>query len=200
MTEDFCCSFLLSARRGHCGEAAHSAHLSAPSSVVCFGFLFVRPILLRLPRCIVFVLRYTCFEFSTITGSVHLARAIRKKIRLHFRNVRCNAVKLFQFPQSCSRKFHERLLVHYTYVASADLHFNCCASGIGFNVTNSKPTASLNELIAKENVTRSLPLLPFTVEGFIARTLTELEVLLRSFSQYGPGEFLSIYLKYWLHL
>ncbi|OWA51482.1 Biotin--protein ligase [Hypsibius exemplaris] len=75
-----------------------------------------------------------------------------------------------------------------------------CNVGIGVNISNSEPTTCLNDLICATNESRKTKLEPFTIERFIARTLTELERLLKSFAALGAQAFLPTYLKYWLHM
>ncbi|XP_055336565.1 biotin--protein ligase-like [Paramacrobiotus metropolitanus] len=71
-----------------------------------------------------------------------------------------------------------------------------CNVGVGFNISNTKPTICLNELIGKVSSTSNA----FSIERFIGRTLSELEKLLREFAVSGETTFLPLYLKYWLHM
>ena len=72
-------------------------------------------------------------------------------------------------------------------------------AGVGFNVTNSKPTLCLNDLIYQHNSSRNLSLDLFTVEHFIARVLTEFEGLVKKFQHTGANALLPVYLRHWLH-
>jgi len=65
--------------------------------------------------------------------------------------------------------------------------------GIGINATNSKPTTSLNALLPPG-------LESFGLERLLARILTRLETLYKTFCRLGfEGDLESRYYKHWLH-
>lgn len=65
--------------------------------------------------------------------------------------------------------------------------------GIGLNTANASPTTSLNAILPAS-------LAPFTLEKLLARILTKLETLYRSFCRSGFSKQLEeIYYKHWLH-
>jgi len=66
--------------------------------------------------------------------------------------------------------------------------------GCGFNVANSKPMISLNQILKDRNFRE-----PLTREEVIARTLSTFERLFDSFQKDGDKLFLKLYYKYWLH-
>uniref|UniRef100_A0A1A8DHD6 Holocarboxylase synthetase (Biotin-(Proprionyl-Coenzyme A-carboxylase (ATP-hydrolysing)) ligase) n=1 Tax=Nothobranchius kadleci TaxID=1051664 RepID=A0A1A8DHD6_NOTKA len=71
--------------------------------------------------------------------------------------------------------------------------------GCGFNVTNSEPTACINDLIQQHNRQNSCSLEPLSCSQLIARTLNCLEALISTFQQEGPEGVLPTYYKRWLH-
>ncbi|KAM6907708.1 biotin--protein ligase isoform 2-T2 [Xenentodon cancila] len=71
--------------------------------------------------------------------------------------------------------------------------------GCGFNVTNSNPTASINDLIQNHNRLKKVSLQPLSCPQLIARTISCLEKLISSFQQEGPDAVLRLYYHRWLH-
>ncbi|XP_038622281.1 biotin--protein ligase isoform X1 [Tachyglossus aculeatus] len=72
-------------------------------------------------------------------------------------------------------------------------------AGFGVNVSNSKPTVCINNLIEEHNSKHAAGLPPLRADALIARTLTALEGLLDTFQARGPDGVLPLYYKYWLH-
>ncbi|KAI1323871.1 class II aaRS and biotin synthetase [Xylariaceae sp. FL0255] len=88
-----------------------------------------------------------------------------------------------------------------TYVKIGGILSNCVYSsgsyqivlGIGMNTTNGRPTTSLDALLPSH-----LP--PFRVERLVARILTRLETLYKSFVRFGfTREMERAYYEHWLH-
>ena len=81
-------------------------------------------------------------------------------------------------------------------VKSTILHDICIASiGCGVNVANSKPTVCINDILKDEYcIMRQL-----SCEEVIAKTLTQLELLINDFQMFGSEVFTQLYYKYWLH-
>ncbi|NXA83326.1 BPL1 ligase, partial [Thryothorus ludovicianus] len=71
--------------------------------------------------------------------------------------------------------------------------------GFGFNVSNSKPTICINDLIAELNREKGTELKPLSPDCLIARTVTVLERLIEIFQEKGPNGVLPQYYKYWVH-
>ncbi|XP_061595555.1 biotin--protein ligase isoform X2 [Cololabis saira] len=71
--------------------------------------------------------------------------------------------------------------------------------GCGFNVTNSNPTACINDLIQNHNRLKNVSLQPLSCPQLIARTVSCLEKLISSFQQGGPEAILPLYYHRWLH-
>ncbi|KAM9728585.1 biotin--protein ligase isoform 1-T1 [Menidia menidia] len=71
--------------------------------------------------------------------------------------------------------------------------------GCGFNVTNSKPTMCINDVILEYNRRNNGSLAALSCSQLIARTVSCLEALINSFQQGGPDTVLPIYYKRWLH-
>ncbi|XP_072230851.1 biotin--protein ligase isoform X2 [Leuresthes tenuis] len=72
-------------------------------------------------------------------------------------------------------------------------------TGCGFNVTNSNPTACINDLILQHNRQNNCSLEALSCSQIIALTLNCLEALISSFQQGGPDAVLPIYYQRWLH-
>uniref|UniRef100_H3CT43 Holocarboxylase synthetase n=1 Tax=Tetraodon nigroviridis TaxID=99883 RepID=H3CT43_TETNG len=71
--------------------------------------------------------------------------------------------------------------------------------GCGFNVSNSNPTVSINDLIQRHNLEHGGSLPPLRCEQLIARTLGCLEALIADFQRGGADAVLPAYYKRWLH-
>ncbi|KAM9384666.1 biotin--protein ligase [Pholidichthys leucotaenia] len=71
--------------------------------------------------------------------------------------------------------------------------------GCGFNVTNSNPTACINDLIQRYNVQHNCSLQPLSCSQLIGRTVSCLENLISSFQEGGPDAVLPTYYQRWLH-
>ncbi|OCT93778.1 biotin--protein ligase [Xenopus laevis] len=71
--------------------------------------------------------------------------------------------------------------------------------GCGFNVSNSNPTVCINDLIAQHNKSYRTNIEPLRVDTLIARSVTALEGLIKTFQSKGPDGVLPAYYKYWLH-
>ncbi|XP_054611639.1 biotin--protein ligase isoform X2 [Dunckerocampus dactyliophorus] len=71
--------------------------------------------------------------------------------------------------------------------------------GCGFNVSNSDPTACINDLIQQYNIQHNCNLQPLSCAQLIARTVSCLEALMDRFQQGGPEAVLPMYYKRWLH-
>ncbi|XP_053703840.1 biotin--protein ligase [Synchiropus splendidus] len=71
--------------------------------------------------------------------------------------------------------------------------------GCGFNVSNSNPTACINDLIEQHNAENKCNLQPLNCSQLIARTVTCLEALISTFQRDGPDGVLPTYYKRWLH-
>ncbi|XP_034405713.1 biotin--protein ligase isoform X1 [Cyclopterus lumpus] len=71
--------------------------------------------------------------------------------------------------------------------------------GCGFNVTNSNPTVSINDLIQQHNAGHNCSLQPLRCDQLIARTAGCLEALIGSFQRGGADAVLPTYYKRWLH-
>uniref|UniRef100_A0A673SY09 Holocarboxylase synthetase n=1 Tax=Suricata suricatta TaxID=37032 RepID=A0A673SY09_SURSU len=71
--------------------------------------------------------------------------------------------------------------------------------GCGFNVSNSNPTICVNDLVTEYNRRHWAELKPFRTDELIARTVTVLEKLIRTFQDKGPNGVLPLYYKYWVH-
>jgi len=71
----------------------------------------------------------------------------------------------------------------------------CMSAGCGVNITNKDPTMCINDLLSRVHAQPEC----FTVEEFIARTVSKLEQLITEFQTLGQEAFLSQYYEYWLH-
>nr|XP_057942159.1 biotin--protein ligase [Doryrhamphus excisus] len=71
--------------------------------------------------------------------------------------------------------------------------------GCGFNVSNSDPTACINDFIQQYNIQHNCNLQPLSCAQLIARTVNCLEALMDRFQQGGPDAVLPMYYKRWLH-
>ncbi|XP_053211939.1 biotin--protein ligase-like [Panonychus citri] len=75
-----------------------------------------------------------------------------------------------------------------------DVH---CVAHCGINVNNSHPTQPLNQLLANYPETKNLP--PLTIEEVIARTLNELDYLIKETERAGIEMIKKLYIQHWLH-
>ncbi|XP_074651920.1 biotin--protein ligase-like [Tubulanus polymorphus] len=71
--------------------------------------------------------------------------------------------------------------------------------GCGFNVSNRNPLICLNDVIEQFNTEHNTTLKPFTIEQFIAKSITEFELLKTGFQLHGSDWFLKQYYNVWLH-
>lgn len=70
---------------------------------------------------------------------------------------------------------------------------------MGVNLTNSKPTISINEIISQYNKEHNTNLEPLVLEEILARTVNKIETLVDDFQDNGSDSFLTNYYKHWLH-
>lgn len=70
---------------------------------------------------------------------------------------------------------------------------------MGVNLTNSKPTISINEIISQYNKEHNTNLEPLVLEEILARTVNNIETLVDDFQDNGSDSFLTNYYKHWLH-
>ena len=70
---------------------------------------------------------------------------------------------------------------------------------MGVNLTNSKPTISINEIISQYNKEHNTNLEPLVLEEILARTVNNIETLIDDFQDNGSDSFLTNYYKHWLH-
>lgn len=73
------------------------------------------------------------------------------------------------------------------------------SAGCGFNVTNSNPTACINDLIQRHNLEHGCSLEPLGCDQLIGRTVGCLETLIGSFQRGGADAVLPLYYRRWLH-
>lgn len=71
--------------------------------------------------------------------------------------------------------------------------------GCGFNVSNSKPTLCINDLIQQHNIDHGTELEQLDKDQLIARTVTIIEELVNRFNDEGHEDFQKLYYKYWIH-
>lgn len=71
--------------------------------------------------------------------------------------------------------------------------------GCGFNVSNSKPTLCINDLIQQHNIDHGTELEMLDKDQLIARTVTIIEELINRFNVEGHKDFQKLYYKYWIH-
>ncbi|KAK4053395.1 biotin holocarboxylase synthetase [Microbotryomycetes sp. JL201] len=71
--------------------------------------------------------------------------------------------------------------------------------GCGINLSNSKPTTSVNELIALHNASTGSNLDPLAPEDLLASISAKVETYWPRFTQDGFEPFLDLYLSRWLH-
>lgn len=70
---------------------------------------------------------------------------------------------------------------------------------MGVNLTNSKPTISINEIISQYNKEHNTNLEPLVLGEILARTVNNIEILIDDFQDNGSDSFLTNYYKHWLH-
>lgn len=70
---------------------------------------------------------------------------------------------------------------------------------MGVNLTNSKPTISINEIISQYNKEHNTNLEPLVLEEILARTVNNIDTLVDDFQDNGSDSFLTNYYKHWLH-
>uniref|UniRef100_UPI0035901734 biotin--protein ligase isoform X2 n=1 Tax=Myxine glutinosa TaxID=7769 RepID=UPI0035901734 len=73
------------------------------------------------------------------------------------------------------------------------------AIGCGVNVSNSRPTTSINEAVSWHNKEHGTALSPLAVEDLVAGTVSSLEQLVEIFQSRGPDGILPLYYSRWLH-
>lgn len=71
--------------------------------------------------------------------------------------------------------------------------------GCGVNVSNARPTTSINSIIDQFNQEHKTCLNRMTTSQVIARTVSTLEQLLTDFQHSGHLHFCQLYYRYWLH-
>lgn len=74
-----------------------------------------------------------------------------------------------------------------------------CNIGAGINISNSKPTTCINDVILLYNNKYKKNLKKFTYEEYLALVFNELEKLLDCVEKNNIGYFYNSYYKYWLH-
>jgi biotin--protein ligase len=75
-----------------------------------------------------------------------------------------------------------------------------CFIGTGINVSNSLPTTCINDIIkAKWAEDDTSPPPKVTIEQVIARTVSELDALVKLFERQGVDIVKDLYLEHWLH-
>lgn len=72
-------------------------------------------------------------------------------------------------------------------------------SGCGINLSNSKPTTSVNELIALHNARTGSNLQPIEPETLLAAVLRQLDRMWPTFTDQGFEPFVDQYLRRWIH-
>ncbi|KAM3961203.1 LOW QUALITY PROTEIN: holocarboxylase synthetase-like protein [Aphomia sociella] len=72
--------------------------------------------------------------------------------------------------------------------------------GTGVNISNSIPTTCVNDIILEHNKRHGTNLSPISVECFLARYCSQLEIILKNMTADGGVKgFLEQYYQYWLH-
>ncbi|XP_022803242.1 biotin--protein ligase-like [Stylophora pistillata] len=71
--------------------------------------------------------------------------------------------------------------------------------GMGINISNTKPTISVNEIISLHNSEHGTNLKQLTTEEMLARTVNKIETLFEDFQENGSAPFLKKYYNRWLH-
>lgn len=74
-----------------------------------------------------------------------------------------------------------------------------CNIGAGINISNSKPTTCINDVISRYNERYGLNLEKFTCERYLALVFNQLEILLDKVEENNIQHFYHLYYKYWLH-
>lgn len=72
-------------------------------------------------------------------------------------------------------------------------------TGCGVNVSNHYPTVSVNDCIAMYNNENKTDLPYLVLEDLLALSLSNLEMYLRLFDQWGLSAIESLYYQYWMH-
>lgn len=70
---------------------------------------------------------------------------------------------------------------------------------MGINISNTKPTISVNEIISLHNSEHGTNLKQLTSEEMLARTVNKIETLIEDFQENGSAPFLKKYYNRWLH-
>lgn len=85
-----------------------------------------------------------------------------------------------------------------TLVADAGAMY-VCNIGAGINLSNSKPTTCINDVILQYNQKNSTKLETFSYEKYFALVFNEMESLLDTLQSGNTEHFYKLYYKYWLH-
>ncbi len=72
-------------------------------------------------------------------------------------------------------------------------------TGCGLNISNSRPTVSINDVIAEWNKTNGSSLKPLKIEQVLALTLNQLEACLAEYEARGLAAVEQLYYRYWIH-
>ncbi|KMQ96259.1 biotin--protein ligase [Lasius niger] len=74
-----------------------------------------------------------------------------------------------------------------------------CDIGAGINLSNSKPTTCINDVISRYNQKHQTKLEELSYERYLALVFNQLEILLDDIEKGNIQHFYSLYYKYWLH-
>lgn len=74
-----------------------------------------------------------------------------------------------------------------------------CDIGAGINLSNSKPTTCINDVISQYNQKHQTKLEKFSLEKYLALVFNQLEILLDDIEKGNIQRFYDLYYKYWLH-
>ncbi|EZA54947.1 Biotin--protein ligase, partial [Ooceraea biroi] len=74
-----------------------------------------------------------------------------------------------------------------------------CNIGVGINLSNSKPTTCINDVIEQCNQKYGKKLSKYSYEQYLAYVFNELEILLDMIEKHNIQYFYDLYYKYWLH-
>lgn len=74
-----------------------------------------------------------------------------------------------------------------------------CNVGVGVNLSNSKPTCCINDLITEYNKIHKTKLPPLSYERYFALVFSEMECLLDIVQSGNMDYFLKAYYKFWIH-
>ena len=73
------------------------------------------------------------------------------------------------------------------------------AIGCGVNLSNAKPTVSINELIEMQRSLAKHPSAPLTLEHYLAAVFNQLELLIDLISAGKIQHVIDLYHQHWLH-